>query len=80
MNRDDVQLGIKVVPHGKSLGCGLSQSGEYKRMVDKRQKFLYVVHQHMNDKIIGIDRLLLSSDEKALCGDYFKSTDFELFK
>lgn len=79
MDKNNVQIGMKVVPKSKSVGCSLEDAGVYKEMKRKKQPFLYVTHQHAMDKEIGSDRFLLSDNvtDISCCGDYFKSLDFE---
>lgn len=78
MNRVDVVIGMKVVPHRKSTGKPLELSTAYKDMKAKGQSFLYVAHQHAGE--VGTsDRFMLTDDERRvhLGGDYFMCSDFE---
>ena len=77
MKKEDVEIGMKVKVHKKSIGCPLSQSDVYISAEKNNQKFLYVAHQHMSDK--GTDKFLLHNDEDCIswCGDYFSCLDFE---
>lgn len=78
MNRVDVIIGMKVVPHGKTTGGPLKYSNAYNDMKAKNQDFLYVAHQHANERNTG-NRFLLTDDERCinLTGDYFMCSDFE---
>jgi len=81
MKREDVIIGMKVIPHKKSVGCSLNFSNAYIEMKASKQEFLYVAHQHA-DEVGKSDRFLLSNDETNmyLCGDYFLCSDFEEYK
>lgn len=78
MNRADVVLGMKVVPHNKTAGKPLELSDVYKEMKAKNQPFLFVAHQHAGD-VGNSDKFLLTDDERFVhcCGDYFMCSDFE---
>lgn len=79
MNRSDVVIGMKVVPHAKTIGKPLHLSSAYNDAKAKNQQFLYVAHQHADD-IGRSDRFLLSDDDIRFCGDYFMCSDFEEYK
>lgn len=81
MNRADVILGMKVVPHNKTAGMPLASSTVYQAMEDKNQPFLFVAHQHAGD-VGKSDKFLLTDDEREVhcCGDYFMCSDFEPYK
>lgn len=78
MNRTDVVIGMKVVPHKKSIGISLRQSNAYKAMKSIHQPFLYVAHQHAQDRDVS-DKFMLTDDKRQIyiCGDYFLCSDFE---
>lgn len=81
MNRADVVLGMKVVPHAKSTGKPLHLSSAYNDAKANNQPFLYVSHQHAGD-VGKSDKFLLTDDERFVhcCGDYFMCSDFEPYK
>ena len=78
MNRVDVVIGMKVVPHRKTTGKPLHLSSAYNDAKAKGQPYLYVAHQHADERDRS-DRFLLSDEDIRFCGDYFMCSDFELY-
>lgn len=76
MNREDVVIGMRVVPRRKSIRKPLHLSGAHNAAKAKGQPYLYVAHQHVKD-IGKSDRFLLSEEDIRFCGDYFMCSDFE---
>ena len=78
MNKADVVIGMKVVPHRKSTGKPLHASNAFLDAKAKGQPYLYVAHQHADERESG-ERFLLTDDERWVhCfGDYFMCSDFE---
>ena len=79
MNRADVVIGMKVVPHRKTTGKPLHLSSAYNDAKTKGQPYLYVAHQHADERDRS-DRFLLSDEDIRFCGDYFMCSDFEPYK
>jgi len=77
MKKEDVKIGMKVVIHAKSAGKPMALSSICDKMKEKKQPFLYVSHQHADER--GGSRFMLSDDRSDVhcCGDYFMCTDFE---
>lgn len=75
MKKEDVQIGMKVVPHQKTVsGWGRLQNSEvWEYAKNNNQEYLYVVRENTED-----DCFILS-DELDGDGDYFNSEDFELY-
>lgn len=74
MRLEDVKIGMKVVPHSKSVNCGLfstfKESRQINKMKDAGQKFLYV------NKILHDNAISLAT-ELNVSGDMFLASDFE---
>lgn len=79
MKREDVVIGMKVVPHSKSVGCPFNLSNAHLGMVLKDQEFLYVTHQHAGE-VSKSDRFLLSDEDTRFIGDYYLCSDFEPYE
>lgn len=81
MNKNDVVIGMKVIPMKKTSGQALSTSGQYKYMKDHNMKFMYVCHQHAGDRQHNTGKYILSpiKGNIYLGGDYFMADDFEPF-
>lgn len=72
MKFEDVKIGMKVVPHSKTVAGynDLQNSCEWKRSIKKGQQFLYVARMDMG-------RIILSETDDTIEGDYFLASDFE---
>lgn len=76
MRREDVKVGMKVVPHSKSYSGyydKLEHSTEWEGARRKGQKFMYVAR-------IDYDKIVLSKSEHSGIGDWFLPSDFTLYK
>jgi hypothetical protein len=72
----DVKIGMKVVPHSKSMLTDLSESKTWARAQIVGQPFLYVVNSREAVGNIPIN-YSLSDEEDRLTGDRFLASDFE---
>lgn len=73
MKIEDVKIGMKVVPHSKSIGCSLSSSREIRLAKNKNQPYLYVIDIDSDSDIV------LNCNTRAVGGDYFRTSDFEVY-
>lgn len=68
-------IGQRVLPRQKTAGSlSLSETSSWKRAVETKQNFLYVVGYFENEK--G-GCWILSDEKESQSGDFFKSEDFE---
>lgn len=73
MKAEDVNLGMKVVPHSKSIGFRmLDQSKNWKRAKDRNQSFLWVVDINTREGCFG-----LCDINRSESYDRFLAEDFE---
>lgn len=79
MKKEEVTIGMKVVPRTKSVSCTLKQSAQYKETLKLKQPYMFVVHQHHEDRTNNTGKYLLgySEEQVGLGGDYFMADDFE---
>lgn len=79
MKKEEVTIGMQVVPHRKSVACSLNQSAQYKETLKLKQPYMIVVHQHYEDRQNNTGKYLLgySKEQIGLGGDYFMADDFE---
>lgn len=70
MRKEDVKIGMKVVPHGKTVGFSLDESNSWRTCKRNKQKFLYVTN-------IRGDIVFLNNQNNTGNGDYFRPEDFE---
>lgn len=79
MENKDIWLGLKVIPKKKSVGKPLILSAAYTSEQYKKQGFLYVAHQHFNDRKYNPNTFMLTENVSSvrLGGDYFHAEDFE---
>jgi hypothetical protein len=76
MKNKNVVVGMKVVPHDKTIYGPLNSSNAWKQAIENKQGFLYVVEfEPDRDR----DAWVLSVN-KNNSGDYFYSTDFSPFE
>lgn len=78
MDNKDIWLGLKVIPKKKSIGKSIILSNEYTSKQYMEQGFLYVAHQHTEDRKYSPNTFLLTADVECvrMCGDYFHASDF----
>lgn len=74
MRFEDVKVGMKVVPHSKSIYSKLNDCNSWKNAKLKSQPYLYVIKISLEEGYV-----VLNEDEKYT-GDYFKPEDFELYE
>jgi hypothetical protein len=75
MQNNNIQIGMKVVPHAKTAYFnGLDSSIAWRNALEMEQKFLYVLDQ---DKTVGYWLLNDIANPVILDGDYFNACDFE---
>lgn len=76
MKKEQVKIGMKVVPHQKTVfpSLSLEDSTVWKEAIKINQKYLYVVGWES-----GFNAFVLNTNEE-LDGDYFKPEDFEQYK
>lgn len=74
MNNKDIVIGMKVVPHSKSVGCSLDTCEVYKEMVRQKQPFLYITGRDSDLNNIW----LLGNNQIDDCSKfgYYKDSDF----
>jgi len=72
MKDKDVRIGMKVVPHDKTVYSveGLETSNEWKKAKAKKQRFLYITGKRY-------DFYVLNTNENDPTGDFFNVSDFE---
>ena len=77
MKNEDVKVGMKVVPHSKTVpGWGsLAESQELIRAKKHAQPYLYVTGYDHSDMAWALGEF-----EDALNGDYFNASDFEPYQ
>jgi hypothetical protein len=76
MKDEDVQLGMKVVPHSKSAyHKGLESSPAWLAARANGQNFLYVIKWEHTDKW-----WMLNERYDKVTGDYFLASDFEPYE
>lgn len=68
MKLEDVKIGMKVVPHSKSINSSLEISLHWRNA--KKQGYLYVTR-------IDEDIIILNANKEGSTGDYFCASDFE---
>ena len=75
MKKEDVQIGMKVVPFQKTvLGWGGLQNSEvWEYAKNNNQEYLYVARENTEDNCFVL------SDELDSDGDYFNPEDFKLY-
>jgi len=72
MKEKDVVVGMKVVPHSKSVVGNLSTSNVWNYWGGKEQGYLYVNGKDREGWFLSVN--------KELNGDYFLASDFEPYK
>jgi len=70
MKRENIKIGIKVVPHSKSYCGNLESSVNWKHAKKVNQPYLFVTN-------IRSDYIVLNSIEESNNGDFFLPEDFE---
>lgn len=76
MRKEDIRIGMQVVPTQKTKGCSLNNSPRWKMAVRLNQPFLYVVD--FSDKFS--DCVMLAEERLSKKGDYFRFNDFVPYK
>ncbi len=82
MLHNDVRIGMKVVPHGKTAdgrSLGLRSSAVWKRAKKMKQPFLYV-SKKTPAWAEGYQECVLSETYLDKDGDYFLAIDFKRYK
>ena len=78
MKPGEPRKGMKVVPHDKTVGdhLGLENSKHYKRMLEQKKKFLYVVGVSSKGNYYLHEYARKSGGK----GDLFAPSDFSLYQ
>lgn len=81
MKREDITLGMKVVPHQKTVcfWTGLNNSEVWKCAIENGQNYLYVISENIKDNCFILnDELNIDSEGNyEIDGDYFNPEDFK---
>ena len=77
MNRDDIKVGIKVVPHAKTIYIrGLEQSIAWNNAKRMNQPYLFVTSIERDGSFLLNE---VYTPERNATGDYFNAEDFEIY-
>lgn len=77
MRKDNVVIGMKVVPIDKSVGIILSDSKEWERAKTLAHKYLYITRYYEDmSKNLNKDVYILNHLDDSSSGDYYCVTDF----
>ena len=78
MKKEDVKIGMKVVPHSKSIWNNqtLTDSNCWKEATERNQEYLYVIF--WSDSFSAF--VLTENEENQEDGEYFNSEDFEPYE
>jgi len=71
MRKQDVQIGMKVVPFQKTAWCSLTDSYIWKDALEDKQNYLYVVEFDEDENCFVLNNIDGDSD-----GDFFHPEDF----
>jgi len=77
MKEEEIRIGMKVVPHKKSIFCPLEQSNVWMCCRPLGQEYLFVVRVDNERAISRCPYWVLSESENKRQGDYFAAEDFE---
>ncbi|MHB0967417.1 MAG: hypothetical protein ACYC36_13290 [Bellilinea sp.] len=84
MKHEDVKIGMKVVPHSKTVGgwSDLGKSSSWERAKKCHQPYLFVNKFSTDRNSIGIGNInaWVLSVEEGIGGDFFNASDFEPYQ
>lgn len=72
MKDSDVKIGMKVVPHDKTVGCGLEDSVMWRGAKEAGRSYLFVNERDDKHWALGY--------KKDVNGDFFNASDFEPYQ
>ena len=77
MNKKDINFGIKVVPHNKTVWGDLDESHEWKEAKESNKNYLYVTGFDEDVNAYVLSNKKQNKDVDGNDGDFFNVEDFE---
>lgn len=76
LKKENVKIGMKVVPHSKTVWSELEESNSWKLALVRKQNYLYVIAWDNDEQCFVLSENLI--DEEG--GDFFNPEDFEPYE
>ena len=76
MKKEDVKIGMMVVPHSKHIGCELEDSNSWIISLELKQNYLFVIDWEEEEKCFVLSEIENDPDS----GDFFNPEDFEPYE